>query len=324
MIQFQERTSVEQVEEGNELAPKFDANGVIPAVTTDFATGELLMHAYMNEEALRLTIETGEAHYWSRSRQCLWRKGATSGLIQHIRDLRIDDDQDCIWLRVEVAGGGASCHVGYRSCFYRSIPYGDAAGKPLEFQEDSKAFDPKAEWIKRQPFALELDRLVNQADVASKATPSNATDHHHQDHNGGHAHELDHDHHHGHQHEQGHDHSDEHDHTHDHHHLSHGFVAVAVELPDPIEGEHLHRWLTVLPRDILRVKGLVRLTDQPEHWFHFQRVEGLPGEAKLYKLPEKPAVPPCALLIGVKLDEKAIRDSLEATKKEVAPGKGKT
>ena len=82
---FHPRTSVEQVEEGIALAPKFDAAGVIPVVTTDSATGELLMHAYMNDEALRLTIQTGEAHYWSRSRQCLWRKGATSGLVQHIR-----------------------------------------------------------------------------------------------------------------------------------------------------------------------------------------------------------------------------------------------
>ncbi len=141
---FYPRQSVEQVEEGLELAPKFDANGVIPVVTTDFRTGELLMHAYMNEEALRLTIETGEAHYWSRSRQALWRKGATSGLIQRVLDLRIDDDQDCIWLRVEVAGSGASCHVGYRSCFYRSIPFGPDAGKPLVFQESSKVFDPLA------------------------------------------------------------------------------------------------------------------------------------------------------------------------------------
>ena len=141
-ITFHPRNSIEQVEEGCELAPKFDSNGVIPAAATDFSSGELLMHAYMNEEALRLTIETGEAHYWSRSRKCLWRKGATSGLIQRVREIRIDDDQDCVWLRVEVAGSGASCHVGYRSCFYRSIPYGSAAGHPLEFQETDKTFDP--------------------------------------------------------------------------------------------------------------------------------------------------------------------------------------
>ena len=141
-ITFHSRTSVEQVEEGRELAPKFDSNGVIPVVTTDFSSGELLMHAYMNEEALRLTIKTGEAYYWSRSRQCLWHKGATSGLVQRAREIRIDDDQDCIWLRVDVAGSGASCHVGYRSCFYRSIPYGPSAGQPLEFLETERTFDP--------------------------------------------------------------------------------------------------------------------------------------------------------------------------------------
>ena len=82
------------------------------------------MHGYMNGEALQRTITTGEVHYWSRSRQCLWRKGATSGLIQKVVELRIDDDQDAVWLRVEVAGSGASCHVGYRSCFYRSVELG--------------------------------------------------------------------------------------------------------------------------------------------------------------------------------------------------------
>jgi phosphoribosyl-AMP cyclohydrolase len=140
---FAPRISVEQVEEGCELAPKFDSNGVIPCVTTDFATGELLMHAYMNEEALRKTIETGEAYYWSRSRGVLWHKGATSGLVHKVREIRIDDDQDCVWLRVEVAGSGASCHVGYRSCFYRSVPFGAAAGGPLIFCEKEKTFDPK-------------------------------------------------------------------------------------------------------------------------------------------------------------------------------------
>ena len=99
--EFAARTSVEQVEEGAELAPKFDADGLIPAVTTDAATGELLMVGYMNAEALRKTIETGEAHYWSRSRQVLWHKGATSGLVQKVIELMIDDDQDCVWLKVE-------------------------------------------------------------------------------------------------------------------------------------------------------------------------------------------------------------------------------
>ena len=140
---FAPRTSVEQVEEGAELAPRFDADGLIPAVTTDYHTGELLMAGYMNAEALERTIATGEAHYFSRSRQALWHKGATSGLVQTVKELLIDDDQDCVWLRVEVAGG-ASCHVGYRSCFYRSIPLGAGDGPVrLEFTEHSKVFDPK-------------------------------------------------------------------------------------------------------------------------------------------------------------------------------------
>ncbi len=142
---FGRRESVEQVEEGNDLAPKFDEKGLIPCVTTDHDTGEVLMVAVMNREALQKSIETGEAYYWSRSRQMLWHKGATSGLVQKIREMRIDDDQDCVWLRVEIAGG-ASCHVGYRSCFYRKVPVGTerGEGKALEFLEREKAFDPKA------------------------------------------------------------------------------------------------------------------------------------------------------------------------------------
>ena len=144
-IEFAKRESVEQVEEGRQLAPKFDENGVLPVVTTDAGSGEVLMLGYMNAEALAKTIETGEAHYWSRSRQTLWHKGATSGLTQRIVDLRIDDDQDAVWLKVEVAGSGASCHVGYRSCFYRSIPTGEPPSPQLEleFREEEKTFDPK-------------------------------------------------------------------------------------------------------------------------------------------------------------------------------------
>lgn len=144
MIEFVERKSVEQVEEGVELSPKFDAHGLIPVVTTDYETGELLMHAYMNAEALKKTIELGEAVYWSRSRNTLWHKGGTSGLVQIVREMRIDDDQDTIWLRVDVQGG-ASCHVGYRSCFYRAVPVGKAAsaGITLRFTETEKVFDPK-------------------------------------------------------------------------------------------------------------------------------------------------------------------------------------
>ncbi len=140
---FAARTSVQEVEEGTAFAPKFDQDGLIPCVTADHATGEVLMHAYMNAEALRRTIETREANYWSRSRQKLWRKGESSGLVQEVRELRVDDDQDCIWLRVEVSGCGASCHVGYRSCFYRSVPLGPHAGGPLEFMEKERQFDPQ-------------------------------------------------------------------------------------------------------------------------------------------------------------------------------------
>lgn len=147
---FEARRTVEQVEEGHELAPKFDQDGLIPVVTTDYESGEVLMQGYMNDEALRRTIETGEAHYFSRSRQVLWHKGATSGLTQIVKDFLIDDDQDCVWLRVDVQGG-ASCHVGYRSCFYRSVPVGAAyAAKnndgqvELTFTESEKVFDPVA------------------------------------------------------------------------------------------------------------------------------------------------------------------------------------
>lgn len=147
-LPFAQRTSVEEVEEGSLLSPKFDSDGLMPVVTTDAQTGELLMHAYMNQTALMKTIETGEAHYYSRSRQTLWHKGATSGLIQYVQQLLIDDDQDCLWMRVTVAGPGASCHVGYRSCFYRQIPLGtEAVDDPspivLTFTEAAKTFDPK-------------------------------------------------------------------------------------------------------------------------------------------------------------------------------------
>ena len=103
---FAPRESIEQVEEGDELAPKFDEDGLIPVVTTDVESGEVLMHGYMNAEALEKTIETGEAHYWSRSRQALWHKGATSGLIQKVVEIRIDDDQDAVWLRADASLSG--------------------------------------------------------------------------------------------------------------------------------------------------------------------------------------------------------------------------
>lgn len=147
---FVPRTSVEQVEEGTDLAPKFDDRSVIPCITQHADTGEILMFAFMNEEALRLTIETKLAHYWSRSRGKLWKKGETSGMFQHIAEILIDDDQDCIVIKVrltapDVGGKEASCHVGYRSCFYRRIETGPAEKTPtLEFIEDTKSFDPEA------------------------------------------------------------------------------------------------------------------------------------------------------------------------------------
>lgn len=139
---FAKRVSIEQVEEGNELAPKFDTDGLIPCITTSADSGEVLMLGYMNEEALLKTIETGEAHYFSRSRKVLWHKGATSGLVQKVVEMRIDDDQDAVWLRVAIPGD-ASCHVGYRSCFYRAVPTGNGVENALTFTESEKTFDPK-------------------------------------------------------------------------------------------------------------------------------------------------------------------------------------
>lgn len=143
---FEARKTIEQVEESKELAPKFDDHGLIPVITTD-ENGLVLMQGYMNREALELTIKTGQAHYYSRSRKIIWHKGASSGLYQNLVELLIDDDQDCVWLKVKVTGSGASCHVGYKSCFYRSIPFGKnyQEGKTLElkFIEDQKTFDPK-------------------------------------------------------------------------------------------------------------------------------------------------------------------------------------
>ena len=142
---FKKRDNIKEVEEGKYLEPKFDENGLIPVVTTDFKTGDILMHGYMNDEALKKTIETKEAHYWSRSRKKIWRKGQISGFVQTIKEIRIDDDQDSVWLLVDI-GNGASCHVGYRSCFYRSIPLGNIKNiqeLEMEFKENKKIFDPK-------------------------------------------------------------------------------------------------------------------------------------------------------------------------------------
>jgi phosphoribosyl-AMP cyclohydrolase len=133
---------VEEVEEGCVLAPRFPMDGLLPCVTTDAGDGVVLMIGWMNAEALERTIKTGEAHYFSRTRQAVWHKGATSGLVQRVIEMRIDDDQDAIWLRVDVAGNGGSCHVGYRSCFYRRVPVGPDADRALTFSEDRKLFDP--------------------------------------------------------------------------------------------------------------------------------------------------------------------------------------
>ena len=142
---FKKRDNIKEVEEGKYLAPKFDKNGLIPVITTDFQTGGILMHGYMNEEALKKTIETEEAHYWSRSRNKIWHKGQISGFIQKVKEIRIDDDQDSIWLTVDI-GKGASCHVGYRSCFYRSVPLGKIENTEkieMKFEEKNKVFDPE-------------------------------------------------------------------------------------------------------------------------------------------------------------------------------------
>ena len=137
---FTKRKSIKQIEEGKELAPKFDKFGLIPVITTDFKKGNVLMHGYMNRQALKKTIETGEVYYWSRSRKVIWHKGANSGFIQIVREIRIDDDQDAIWVKVNTK---ASCHVGYKSCFYRSVPIKKKNKIKMIFKEKKKVFDPK-------------------------------------------------------------------------------------------------------------------------------------------------------------------------------------
>jgi len=156
-LMFKKRHSIKEVEEGKYLSPKFDKNGLIPVITADFKSGDILMHGYMNGEALKKTIETKEAHYWSRSRKRIWRKGEISGFVQKVIEMKIDDDQDSICLLVDI-GNGASCHVGYRSCFYRSIPLGKISdGEKLEmkFKDDKKIFDPKKIY-KDEPNPTEL------------------------------------------------------------------------------------------------------------------------------------------------------------------------
>lgn len=129
------------LEENGRFTPKFDANGLVTAVVTDARDGELLMVAHMNGEALALTLETGIAHYFSRSRGKIWKKGESSGNLQTVREIRTDCDQDAVWLKVEVAGHDATCHTGRRSCFYRSVGLVEGEAR-LEITDDHRHFDP--------------------------------------------------------------------------------------------------------------------------------------------------------------------------------------
>jgi phosphoribosyl-AMP cyclohydrolase len=140
---FPQPGSTEEVEEGRALAPKFDADGLVTCVATDARSGEVLMVAHMDAQALERTIATGEAWYFSRSRRALWRKGESSGHVQRVVEMRIDCDQDAVWIKVEQAGAGA-CHTGRRSCFYRAVPLGKTGAVTLEFRDGERTFDPKA------------------------------------------------------------------------------------------------------------------------------------------------------------------------------------
>jgi len=143
IFKFDERGSKLDIENGTVFAPKFDSDGLIPAIATDAVSGELLMVAYMNKEALSLTLQTKAAHYWSRSRGKIWKKGESSGHTQPVTEVLTDCDQDTIWLKVDMSGQGA-CHVGYRSCFYRSVEISKT--EPLQpelvFNQVPKVFEP--------------------------------------------------------------------------------------------------------------------------------------------------------------------------------------
>jgi phosphoribosyl-AMP cyclohydrolase len=148
---FAPRGSTAEVEEGRLLSPKFDADGLVTCVATDAGSGDVLMVAHMNREALARTIETGEAWYFSRSRGALWRKGETSGHVQRVVEMRIDCDQDAVWIKVEQVGG-AACHTGRRSCFYRAVPLGTHKGAmTLEFRDAEQLFDPAAVYQTKRP-----------------------------------------------------------------------------------------------------------------------------------------------------------------------------
>jgi phosphoribosyl-AMP cyclohydrolase len=134
-------SDINDIEEGLGFQPKFDAAGLVTCVATDAGTGEVLMVAHMNDEALRKTVASGEAWYYSRSRKSLWRKGESSGHVQRVVEMRMDCDQDAIWIRVEQSG--AACHTGRRSCFYRKVTAGEG-GARLSFVDAERLFDPKA------------------------------------------------------------------------------------------------------------------------------------------------------------------------------------
>ena len=142
-INFAKRSSIEFVEEGNTLAPKFNSEGIIPVVVTESSSDLVLMLGYMNKDALEKTIRTREAHYWSRSRELLWKKGESSGMTHKVDQILIDDDQDSVWLKVTIDGLGASCHVGYKSCFYRTVDSIESGEVSLLFTESEKVFDPE-------------------------------------------------------------------------------------------------------------------------------------------------------------------------------------
>ena len=141
-INFAERGDKKQLEEGDGFAPKFDADGLLPAIATDAETGDVLMFAFMNEEALRQTIATGHAHFYSRSRKKQWKKGESSGHVLEIHEMRTDCDQDVVWMKCTVTNGGGACHVGYKSCFYREIPVGEHGGEPMKPIGGEKVYDP--------------------------------------------------------------------------------------------------------------------------------------------------------------------------------------
>ncbi len=136
--------SKQELEEGNVFTPRFNDDGLIPAIVTDATTGEVLMFAYMNAEALFLSIETGEAHFFSRSRGKLWRKGEDSGNVLKVGSLRTDCDQDVLWLGVDIGGHGAACHTGRKTCFYREVALSDSQGQAVSLREvvSNKAFSP--------------------------------------------------------------------------------------------------------------------------------------------------------------------------------------